>query len=139
MEQCAYLKKQVFPMAQTQSPPGPEQTYKDKLAAGRFEIQKCAGCGKHVFYPRVVCPHCGADKLGWVAASGAGVVYSTTVVRRKPEAGGDYNVALIDLAEGPRMMSRVVGLEPAAVKIGARVKARVASEGEARIVEFTQD
>ncbi len=118
---------------------GPEHAYKSKLAAGRFEIQKCASCAKHVFYPRVVCPHCGADKLGWVAAAGAGVVYSSTVVRRKPEAGGDYNVALVDLAEGPRMMSRVVGVEPAAVKIGMKVKARIASEGEARIVEFTPD
>ena len=120
-------------------PPGPEHAYKDKLAQGRFEIQKCAGCGKHVFYPRVLCPNCGADKLGWVAASGAGTIYSTTVVRRKPEAGGDYNVVLVDLAEGPRMMSRVAGIEPAAVKIGMKVQARIAKDGEAPIVEFTVD
>ena len=118
---------------------GPEHDYKQKLALGSFEIQKCTACDKHVFYPRVICPHCGADKLGWVAASGSGVVYSSTVVRRKPDAGGDYNVALVDLAEGPRMMSRIVGLEPAAVKIGMRVKARVATDGEARIVEFTPE
>lgn len=130
-------------MAQTLSPhlspPGPEQTYKDKLLQGAFEIQKCGGCGEHVFYPRVICPHCGADKLDWVAASGSGTVYSTTVVRRKPEAGGDYNVALVDLAEGPRMMSRVVGVEPGGVKIGMKIKARIASEGEARLVEFTPE
>lgn len=126
-------------MPQPASPPGPEQFYKDKLAQGRFEIQKCAGCGKHVFYPRVICPHCGADKLAWVAASGAGTIYSTTVVRRKPDAGGDYNVALVDLAEGPRMMSRVAGIEPAAVKIGMKVTARIDRDGEAPIVEFTPD
>ena len=124
-------------MPQPPSMPGPEHVFKDKLAQGRFEIQKCAGCGKHVFYPRVLCPHCGADTLGWTAASGAGTVYSTTVVRRKPEAGGDYNVALIDLAEGPRMMSRVAGLEPTAVKIGMKVKARIALENDVRFVEFT--
>ena len=121
------------------APSGPEFAYKEKLAQGRFEMQKCGGCAKHVFYPRVVCPHCGADKLDWVSASGAGVVYSTTVVRRKPEAGGDYNVALIDLAEGPRMMSRVAGVEPAAVKIGMKVKARVVSEKDGPIVEFITD
>ena len=108
-----------------------------RLAAQPARGAVSAGCGKHVFYPRVVCPHCGADKLEWVAASGTGVVYSTTVVRRKPEAGGDYNVAVIDLAEGPRMMSRVVDLEPTAVKIGMKVNARVAVENDARIVEFT--
>jgi len=121
------------------SQPGPEHLYKEKLAQGRFEIQKCGACGKHVYYPRVICPHCGADKLDWVTASGSGVVYSTTVVRRKPEAGGDYNVALVDLAEGPRMMSRVAGVDPAAVKIGMKVKARVADDGGSRLVEFTPD
>ncbi len=116
---------------------GPEHDYKQKLEQSRFEIQKCGACAKHVFYPRVLCPHCGADKLGWVAASGNGVVYSTTVVRRKPDVGGDYNVALVDLAEGPRMMSRVAGLEPAAVKIGMKVKARIVRDGEMPVVEFT--
>ncbi len=126
-------------MPQPASPPGPEHVFKDKLAQGRFEIQKCADCGKHVFYPRVICPHCGADKLDWVAASGAATIYSTTVVRRKPEAGGDYNVALVDLAEGPRMMSRVAGVEPAAVKIGMKVNARITLENDVRFVEFTAD
>lgn len=115
------------------TPSGPEKRYFDALAAGRFEMQKCAACGKHVFYPRVLCPHCGADKLDWVAASGRGTVYSTTVVRRKPADGGDYNVCLVDLAEGVRMMSRVVSVGPADVRIGMAVRARIA-EG---LVEFT--
>ena len=115
------------------SPPsGPEKRYLEALAAGRFEIQKCAACGKHVFYPRVVCPHCGAGELGWVTPSGRGTVYSTTVVRRKSADGGDYNVCLVDLAEGVRMMSRVVLLPPESVRIGMSVKARIA-EG---LVEF---
>ena len=116
------------------SPPsGPEKRYLEALAAGRFEIQKCVACGKHVFYPRVACPHCGAGELGWVTPSGRGTVYSTSVVRRKPADGGDYNVCLVDLAEGVRMMSRVVSVLPEAVKIGMAVKARIA-EG---FVEFT--
>lgn len=113
--------------------PGPEKTYQDKLAQGSFEIQRCAGCGKHVFYPRVLCPHCGAERLDWIVPSGRGTVYSTTVVRRKPADGGDYNVALVDLDEGPRMMSRVIGIAPDAVCIGMAVKARIAGG----LVEFT--
>ena len=115
------------------TPVGPEKQYFDKLAAGRFEIQRCAGCGKHVFYPRVLCPHCGGERLEWVAPSGRGTVYSTTVVRRKPADGGDYNVCLVDLAEGPRMMSRVVCVRPEQVKIGMAVAARIADG----LVEFT--
>jgi uncharacterized OB-fold protein len=112
---------------------GPEKIYQDKLAQGVFEIQRCTACGKHVFYPRVLCPHCGDGRLEWTAPSGRGTVYSTTVIRRKPADGGDYNVALVDLAEGPRMMSRIVTVAPEAVRIGMAVQARVA-EG---IVEFT--
>ena len=115
------------------TPAGPEKQYFDKLVAGRFEIQKCAGCGKHVFYPRVLCPHCGAERLDWVAPSGRGTVYSTTVVRRKPADGGDYNVCLVDLAEGPRMMSRVGSVPPEQVRIGMAVTARIADG----LVEFT--
>jgi uncharacterized OB-fold protein len=112
--------------------PGPEKRYLDALAAGRFEIQRCAACGKHVFHPRVLCPHCGGGQLDWVAASGRGIVYSTTVVRRKSADGGDYNVALVDLAEGPRMLSRVAGIPPEQVRIGMRVSARIADG----LVEF---
>jgi uncharacterized OB-fold protein len=111
---------------------GPEKRYLDALKDGRFEIQQCSACAKHVFYPRVVCPHCGSDRLGWVAPSGRGVVYSTTVVRRKPADGGDYNVCLVDLAEGVRMMSRVASIPPADVRIGMAVEARIADG----LVEF---
>jgi len=115
------------------SPPsGPEKQYFDKLAAGRFEIQRCAGCGKHVFYPRVLCPHCGADRLDWVAPSGRGAVYSTTVVRRKAADGGDTNIVLVDLDEGVRLMSRVAGIAPEQVKIGMPVRAHIADG----LVEF---
>ncbi|MGH8687484.1 MAG: Zn-ribbon domain-containing OB-fold protein [Burkholderiales bacterium] len=114
-------------------PSGPEKHYLDALKEGRFEIQKCAACGRHVFYPRVLCPHCGSAQLGWTAPSGRGVVYSTTVVRRKPADGGDYNVCLVDLVEGVRMMSRVVSVAPTDVKIGMAVKTRIADG----LVEFT--
>ncbi len=91
-------------------------------------LQQCDDCKKHVFYPRVLCPHCGSPKLAWQPASGQGTVYSTTVVRRKPEQGGDYNVALVDLHEGPRMMSRVDGLSPHEVVIGMAVRAKIIDE-----------
>jgi uncharacterized OB-fold protein len=114
------------------SAPGPEKQFAEKIAAGSFEIQRCAACARHVFYPRVLCPHCGAGRLDWVLASGRGSVYSSTVIRRKPEDGGDYNVALVDLEEGVRMMSRVAGVSPSDVKIGMKVRARIATG----LVEF---
>jgi uncharacterized OB-fold protein len=110
------------------SGPGPDAVFAAFLADGRFMLQQCDECKKHVFYPRVLCPHCGSPKLSWQPASGQGTVYSTTVVRRKPEQGGDYNVALVDLHEGPRMMSRVDGISPHEVTIGMAVCAQIVDE-----------
>ncbi len=116
--------------------PGPEARFQAFLAEGRFMIQRSASTGKHVFYPRVILPGTGEADLEWVEASGEGTVYATTITRRRPEKGGDYNVALIDLAEGPRMMSRVVGVEPGDVKIGMKVRARIEDLNGAPAVVF---
>jgi len=124
---------------QTDEQGGAEARYQAALKEGRFLIQRCNDCHKHVFYPRVVCPHCGSASLAWVEPKGTGVVYSTTTVRRKPEAGGDYDVSLIDLDEGVRMMSRVEGLPPTEVKIGMRVRAKVIDNKGAGLVVFTAE
>ena len=105
--------------------PGPEAIFRGHLAEGRFMIQRSASTGQHVFYPRVVVPGSGEADLEWVEASGEGTVYATTLTRRRVEQGGDYNIALIDLAEGPRMMSRVVGVAPETVTIGMKVRAKI--------------
>jgi uncharacterized OB-fold protein len=64
------------------------------------------------------------------------VVYSTTVVRQKPERGGDYNIALVDLFEGARMLSRVEGIAPAEVRIGMAVEAVIREVNGQRLVLF---
>lgn len=122
-------------MSESQSPiPRPEQEYLEFLAKGRFMIQRSRSTGNFVFYPRVAEPGTGAE-LEWTEASGEGVVYATSVMRQRPPAES-YNVALVDLKEGPRMMSRIEGLPPEAVRIGMKVKARIASEGDTHLVVF---
>jgi uncharacterized OB-fold protein len=113
----------------------PDAEFRAFLAQGRFMIQRSKGSGAYVFYPRAVAPGTGARDLEWVQASGRGVVYSTTVVRKKPPEPS-YNVALIDLAEGPRMMSRVEGVDPAAVAIGMAVQARIIDQDGEPVVIF---
>lgn len=115
--------------------PGPEARFKAYLAEGKFMIQRSASTALHVFYPRVATPCSGATDLEWVEASGDGVVYATTVTRRRPEQGGDFNISLIQLAEGPRMMAWVDGAPPSDIKIGMAVKARVgAIDGEPAVI-----
>ena len=113
----------------------PEKEFFEHLASGRFMIQKSRSTGGHVYYPRMAEPGTGASDLDWVEASGRGTVYSTTVIRSKPPAP-DLNLALIELAEGPRMMSRVDGIAPEAVKIGMAVRARVITEDDHPLVVF---
>ena len=104
---------------------GPEAVFRNGLKEGVFYLQKCGGCEKHVFYPRALCPHCGSAQLSKVEASGRGTVYSSSTVHRRAESGGNYNVSLIDLEEGPRMMSWVVGVAPEDVRIGMNVRAKI--------------
>ena len=118
---------------------GPQKVYFDALKSGVFRIQRCGACAKHVFYPRVLCNHCGSPELAWVDASGNGTVYSTTVVRRKADAGGDINIALIDLEENVRMMSRVDGVSPDEVRIGMQVKVAIVTENDQPLVVFRKN
>lgn len=113
----------------------PEQEYLEHLAAGRFMIQKSPSTGQCVFYPRVAAPGTGATDLVWVEASGRGTVYSTTVIRQKPPVA-NYNLALIDLAEGPRMMARVDGIAPEDVKIGMAVTAKIVRANDSPLLVF---
>lgn len=113
----------------------PERQYREFLAQGRFMIQRARGSGRYVFYPRVAEPVTGDTNLEWVEASGHGTVYSTTVVRKRPPEPS-YNVALVDLAEGPRLMSCVVGLPPEAVRIGMPVRAQIIDDGGAPLLVF---
>ena len=106
------------------------------LDQGQFWIQHCKSCHQHIYFPREICPHCGSDAVEFVTPSGWGKVYAVTTVRRKPADGGDYNVSLIDLDEGPRLMSRVANLPPDEVKIGQRVGARVLVEEGRGVVVF---
>ena len=103
----------------------PEREYFGFLAEGRFMIQRSRSSGRHVFYPRVAEPRTGARDLEWVEASGHGTVHATTVVHPKPPTEA-FNVVLVELAEGPRMLSRVEGIPPGDVKVGLAVKARIA-------------
>ena len=109
---------------------GAESSYQEYLAKGEFRIQRCGHCNSHVFYPRYLCPACGSSNLSWIKPSGAGTVHSTTVMRRRAEAGGDYNVCLVQLSEGPRLMSRIEGVPPAEIRIGMAVTARVTNSAE---------
>jgi len=104
--------------------PHPEEEFRAFLAEGRFMLQRSVSTGEYVYYPRVAAPGSGAADLEWVEASGLGTVHAVTIVRRKPPEP-DYNVVLVDLQEGPRLMSRLADCANEEIIIGAAVKARI--------------
>ena len=105
----------------------PLKTYNDHLEQGELAYQFSPEAGKPVFYPRVLCPFTGSERLEWRVSKGLGTVHATTVVH--PAQGAPYNVALIDCDEGFRLMSRVEDVAPEKVQIGQRVRLRVHRPG----------
>ncbi|MCL8207493.1 MAG: Zn-ribbon domain-containing OB-fold protein [Actinomycetia bacterium] len=97
----------------------------DAVAQHRLLLRHCEDCGRYIFYPRAVCPHCFSDRLTWREASGRGTIYTYTVSHRAVapywEGKTPYVVALIDLEEGPRMLSNVLA-PPEAVHVGQKVR-----------------
>lgn len=89
-------------------------------------LQKCDDCGAFRFIPLELCPKCHSEAFTWTPVSGNGTVYTFTVVYRGPtpayQAEAPYVLAHIETTEGPRIMSRLVNVEPDAVKIGMPVK-----------------
>ena len=115
---------------------GSDQIFQRALATGEILLPKCDDCGAYHFFPRVLCPHCHSVAISWKPASGKGRVHTTTVVRQRPERGGDYNVCKVELEEGVRMMSRVEGIAPGDVAIDMAVTAFVGEAEGAPIVLF---
>lgn len=121
-------------MAEDSKPLGIDAQFQRFLDEGRFMIQRGRKSGRAFYYPRVGEPGTGDTDLEWFAPSGRGTVYSTTVVRTKPPAE-PYNVALVDLEEGPRVTTRVVGIPAPDVHIGMQVQAKIEQvDGKALLV-----
>ena len=101
----------------------PLAVYQQHLDRWELAYQFSPEANRAVFYPRVVCPFTGSDRLEWRVSAGLGTIYATTVTH--PRDGAPYNVALVDVDEGFRLMSRVEDTAPEDVRIGMRVKFRV--------------
>ncbi|WP_028651700.1 Zn-ribbon domain-containing OB-fold protein [Nocardioides halotolerans] len=98
----------------------------DGARAGTLRMQRCASCD-HIRFPiQALCPRCLGDGFSWQDLSGDGEVFSSIVYRRAfhPAYREDvpYNLVMVQLTEGPRMFSNVIGVEPGSVRVGDRVR-----------------
>ncbi len=101
------------------------QPFWDAARAGQLLIKRCADCGRAHFYPRPFCPFCWSPAVSWEAASGEAALYTWSVVHHNDlppfSERIPYVAAVVDLVEGPRMMTNVVDCDPDRLEVGMRL------------------
>ena len=107
MSQEVYRKPIPVPTPET-------QFFWDKCKEHELWLQRCQTCQHVFFYPRMHCPECLSDNVPGFRASGKGTLW-TYMINHRPVPGfkddGPYAIAVVQLEEGPRMMSNIVGIE----------------------------
>ena len=112
------------------------EPYWEAAKNGELKYQQCNSCEEVVFTPRMHCTNCGADDLAWKTSGGQGTVYTYSVVRqnRNPRFAdlGAYAVAYVDLDEGFRMLTNVVGVDDPTqdIECGMRVQVEFEQQDE---------
>ncbi|WP_258000265.1 Zn-ribbon domain-containing OB-fold protein [Bacillus sp. Marseille-P3661] len=113
--------------------PGPTitpvtQPFWDGITRGEFLVQECGDCEKSVFYPRTHCPHCWSNRLEWKSASGKARLKTWSVVQRPGHPGWQavtpYVLGIVELEEGPSMMTQLLVESPNQLKIGDHLQVR---------------
>ena len=96
--------------------PTPETApYWEGLKRHELRIQRCRDCSRAYFYPRPFCPRCFSANVEWFTASGKAKLHTYEVIHRAaPAFAGDtpYVLAVVELEEGPRMMTNIIGVDP---------------------------
>ncbi len=114
----------------------------DAAAEGRLLIRRCRVCGRAHHYPREFCPYCWSEPADcvWEQVSGRATLYTWSVVHRNdlPPFGTrvPYTAAVVELAEGPRMMTEIVGCPEGELNVGMPLKAAFRAEGEVAVPVF---
>jgi uncharacterized protein len=122
--------------------PTPEtQPFWDGCTAGELRIQRCTDCGKPYFYPRPVCPDCGSANVEWFTASGRATLYSYVINHRAAPGFADdapYAIAVVQLEEGPRMMTNILGLPatPEALELDMPLQVTFEARGHVSLPQF---
>lgn len=116
--------------------PLPEATpetleYWEGTKRGELRIQRCLDCGKAYFFPRPFCPQCSSKRVEWFTASGKGRLYSYVISHRPAMGFKDwtpYVIAIVELDEGPRMMTNIIGVDPAPENLPVDMRVEVTFE-----------
>ncbi len=96
-----------------------------------LRIQRCRDCAQHYFYPRPLCPHCLSRNVEWVAVSGRGRLHTFVINHRPPRnfpVQGAFVIGIVELEEGPRVLTNIVGVEPDPARVRCDMPVEVVFE-----------
>jgi len=122
--------------------PTPEtEPYWTGTKQGELRLQRCASCSRAYFYARASCPFCGSSDVHWFTASGRGTLHTYVISHRAApgfEADVPYAIAIVQLAEGPRMMSNIVGIDntPENLVLDMELEVTFREQGEQMVPVF---
>ncbi|BAL87929.1 hypothetical protein AMIS_27090 [Actinoplanes missouriensis 431] len=121
--------------------PTPEtMPYWEGAKAGQLRIQRCHTCRNAFFYPRISCPGCGSDDVAWFTASGQATLTSYIINHRAARGfTAPYVIAIVTLAEGPRLTTNIVGVQPHpdALRLDMPLQVRFEQRGDVAVPVFT--
>ncbi len=107
-------------------PDAETEPYWQGAKEGKLRLKRCRPCNRPFFYPRTYCPICWSADTDWIDACGKGTVYSYTVIAHNDvppfKDWLPYVVALVELDEGPKLVTNIVGADPALLEIGQPVE-----------------
>lgn len=123
--------------------PSPESApFWEACRAGELRLQRCAGCGHFWFPPSILCPRCWSREWRWEATSGRGTVHSFVVFQRAYHPAFrdaiPYVVSVVELAEGPRFLTRLVDVTPDSVRTGMPVEVAFVPAGDLKLPYFRE-
>ncbi len=125
------------------SPDADTEPYWDAARQHRLLVKRCGACGRAHWYPRPFCPHCWSEDVGWEESSGRATLYTWSIVRRNdlPPFGArvPYITAVVDLYEGPRMITNNVDVDEGDVRIGMRLQVSWQEDGDYVLPVFTHE
>lgn len=107
----------------------------DAAAHGKFLIKRCKACGEAHYFPRSICPFCFSDITVWEEASGEGIIYTVSLMRKSPY--GPYAIGYVTLKEGPSVQTNFVDCDIEKLTIGQNVKVVFKPTGGAPLPFFT--
>ncbi len=100
------------------------RSFWDATSEGRLVLPRCNDCGTTIWYPKGFCSSCGSMSIEWIPASGRGTIYSFSITRKGQGVWAEHNpyvAAYVELEEGPRVLTNIVGCSVDDVLIGMSV------------------